>query len=318
VDKHQANAKGYEINSAKRSYGQPSVHAQHFKPNRHTFATINSERLNFSPESGVPAQLKFVAPLAVEYSGALTLMDVLIVDDSLFSRASVSHFLADHGYQPILCADGAEALERLRSHSAPRLIVCDWVMPKLNGLELCRAVRTTHAFPYVYFILLTSRNYKVDIVAAVNSGVDDCLTKPCDEFNLIARVNVGRRLLEQQDEMSRRLHHSHLLLEQAPFAIACLDEHGKVVDANPAWAGMLGFPSPGELMGCDLGSKCFCSPVDFRALLDEIALSEAFHGVPVALQTRDGQSITPHLWGRPITIDGQRLYHISTDFSLPR
>lgn len=245
-------------------------------------------------------------------------MDVLVVDDSLFSRACVSRSLSEQGYRPILCADGEEAHEKLQGLNSPRLIVCDRVMPKLSGLDLCRAVRTAHTFPYVYFILLTARNYKVDIGAAVNAGVDDCLTKPCGELELITRVNVGRRLLAQQDEISRLHRHSHQLLEEAPFAIACIDEHGKVVDANPAFSTMLGYPSPRELMGRDLGSTGFCSPSDFHGLLDQIAFSEPFHRVPVALQTRDGQSITAHLWGRPITIDGRRLYHISTDFSLPQ
>lgn len=245
-------------------------------------------------------------------------MDVLVVDDLLFSRAVVSHWLFDHDFQPVLCEDGEEAWERLQSPNPPRLVVCDWMMPKLNGLELCRAVRTANAFPYIYFILLTARNCKVDIGAAVQAGVDDCLVKPCGEFELIARVNVGRRLLEQQDEISRLHHHSYLLLEQSPFAMACLDERGKVVDANPAFSAMLGFSSAMELMGSDLGSRCFCSRTDFTGLLDEIALSESFHAVPVTLKTRDGKSIAPRLWGRPITIDGCRLYHISTDFSLPQ
>jgi PAS domain S-box-containing protein len=230
----------------------------------------------------------------------------------------VSHALAYHDYRPILCADGAEAWERLQGSNAPRLVVCDWVMPRLCGLDLCRNVRSAHAFPYVYFILLTARNYKVDIGAAVNAGVDDCITKPCGEAELLARVNVGRRLLDHQDELSRHLHHSYQLLQQAPFAIACIDERGGIVEANPAFAGMLGFPSLAELQGSSLGSHVFSSRIDFKALLDQIALSEPFHAVPVTLQTRRGESITPRLWGRPITIEGRRLYHISSDFSLPR
>jgi CheY-like chemotaxis protein len=245
-------------------------------------------------------------------------MDVLVVDDSLFSRASVSHALTEHGYHPILCTNGAEALEKLQGIEAPRLVVCDWVMPGITGLDLCRKVRAKNPFPYVYFVLLTSRNYKVDIGAAVLAGVDDCLTKPCGEFDLIARVNVGRRLLAQQDELIRLYRHSLQLLEEAPFAIASVDEVGKVMDANRSFCGMLGFESISELRRSDLGTGVFCSPVDFRGLLDEIALSESFHGVPVPLRTRSGEVIKPRLWGSPITIENRRLYHISTDFPLPR
>jgi CheY-like chemotaxis protein len=245
-------------------------------------------------------------------------MDVLVVDDSLFSRASVSHSLAEHHYRPVLCVDGDEAWERLQSANAPRLVVCDWVMPKLSGLELCRAVRKARFRPYIYFILLTSRNYKVDMGAAVNAGVDDCLTKPCGEFELIARVNLGRRLLEQQDEVSRQHRHSLQLMEEAPFAIACIDDFGKVVDANRAFCGMLGFESIIELGQSELGSSVFCLDVDFRGLLDQIALREAFQGVAVSLHTRGGEVISPRLWGRPITIEGRCLYHISTDFTLPQ
>jgi PAS domain S-box-containing protein len=245
-------------------------------------------------------------------------MDVLVVDDSLFSRASVSHFLTDHGYRPILCSDGEEAWEKMQGLRPPRIVVCDWVMRKMSGIDLCRAVRKANPAHYVYFLLLTARTCKVDIGAAVHAGVDDCLAKPCGELDLIARVNVGRRLLEQQDEICRLHHYSRQLLEEAPFAIACINERGSVVDANPAFSTMLGYPSPGELVGRDLGSTEFCSATDFTGLLDQIALVEPFHGVPVTLQTRDGRSITVRLWGRPITIDGRPLYHISTDFSLPQ
>jgi CheY-like chemotaxis protein len=245
-------------------------------------------------------------------------MDVLVVDDSLFSRASVSHILADHEYRPILCSDGAEAWERLQSPIAPRLVVCDWVMPRLNGLELCRLVRAARERPYVFFILLTSRNYKVDMCAAVSAGVDDCLSKPCGEFELIARVNVGRRLLAEQDEISRLHRYSLQLMEDAPFAIACVDEFGKVVDANRSFCAMLGFESVDVLRESDLGASVFCSKVDFRGLLDEIALSEEFHAVSVPMRACAGEVINPRLWGRPITIEGRRLYHISSDFSLPR
>jgi PAS domain S-box-containing protein len=244
-------------------------------------------------------------------------MDVLVVDDSLFSRSSVSHALSEQGYTPILCSDGDEAWAKLQGTGTPRLVVCDWVMPGISGLELCRAVRAKLTFPYVYFILLTARNYKVDIGAAVRAGVDDCLTKPCGELELLARVNVGRRLLEHQDEISRQLHHSYLLLGHAPFAIACIDERGTVVDANPAWAKMLGHAFPADLEGRNLSSH-FSAAVDFNALLAQVALAEPFHAVRVTLRTSCGQTISPRLWGSPITIDGQSLYHLSSDFSMPR
>ncbi len=143
------------------------------------------------------------------------MIDILVVDDSLFSRSSVSHSLSGHGYRPILCANAEEALEKLKGLDSPRLVICDWVMEKLSGLDLCRAVRSALAFPYVYFILLTARTCKVDIAAAVNAGVDDCLTKPCGEVDLVARVNVGRRLLEQLEEIGRQHHHSQMLLAGA-------------------------------------------------------------------------------------------------------
>jgi len=245
-------------------------------------------------------------------------MDVLVVDDSLFSRATVSHALVEHEYHPIQCADGVEAWDRLQSAQPPRLVVCDWVMPRLCGLDLCRHVRERRALPYIYFILLTARTYKVDLGAAVNAGVDDCLIKPCGEFELIARVNVGRRLMQQQDELHRSFNHSYQLLQQAPFAIACIDERGQIVESNPAFSAMLGFDSPVDLKGQNLSSNGFSSPVDFTALLDQIKLSEPFHAVPVTLQRRDQQLITPRLWGRPITIEGRHLFHISTDFTLPQ
>jgi two-component system cell cycle response regulator len=127
---------------------------------------------------------------------------ILIADDSPVSRRILEAFLAKRDYDVISVADGEEALQVLSRDDAPRLAVLDWMMPGLEGTRVCRKLREqTEDKPYVYVLLLTARTEKADLLKGLDSGADDYITKPFDPPELLARLSVGRRILDLQDKL---------------------------------------------------------------------------------------------------------------------
>ncbi|MBI4719058.1 MAG: response regulator [Planctomycetes bacterium] len=121
-------------------------------------------------------------------------MRVLIVDDDDIALATLERTLANAGYEVLLARSGEEALEALRD-SGCRLIVSDWMMPGMSGIELCRRIRAEDHNGYRYIILVTSRRKPNDVVEGLSAGADDFLTKPVNPAELRVRVRAGRRVL---------------------------------------------------------------------------------------------------------------------------
>lgn len=123
---------------------------------------------------------------------------ILIAEDDAVSRHMLQAFLRKWGYEVVSAADGLEALRILESDGAPPLAVLDWMMPGMEGPEVCRRVREIKGRPYIYVLLLTGRTQKEDLLRGLESGADDYLTKPFDAPELRARLHVGQRILDLQ------------------------------------------------------------------------------------------------------------------------
>ena len=129
------------------------------------------------------------------------LRQVLVVDDSRVQRRILSASLSRWGYDVVEAASGAEALSICEANT-PYIILSDWIMPGMTGLEFCRAFRALDQAKYAYFILLTSKSDATDVAAGLDSGSDDFLTKPVNSDELRARILAGERILEMQHELS--------------------------------------------------------------------------------------------------------------------
>jgi two-component system, cell cycle response regulator len=129
-------------------------------------------------------------------------MQILLVDDSAVYRKLIGDHLRGWEFDFTVAETGAEAWQVLERPDAPKLVLLDWVLPDLEGIELCQRIRkvgtTGH---YVYVILLTSKQGRQDMLDAMNAGVDDYLVKPFDASELKARLLVGKRILNLQDEL---------------------------------------------------------------------------------------------------------------------
>ena len=130
-------------------------------------------------------------------------LHVLVVDDSRMQRRILCSTLQRSGHRVSEAGDGAQALA-LCSEDPPDLILSDWVMPGMTGLDLCRRVRGLGLPGYIYFILLTSRGEKADVASGLDTGADDFLTKPVNADELRARIAAGQRILAMERELQRR------------------------------------------------------------------------------------------------------------------
>ncbi len=125
-------------------------------------------------------------------------MRILIAEDDFTSRTMLAAVLKKSGHEVVVTENGAEAWDTLRKPDAPALAVLDWMMPEMDGVEVVRRLRTMQTDRPPYIILLTSRDEKVDIIAGLDVGANDYLTKPFDQGELRARIEVGRRMVEMQ------------------------------------------------------------------------------------------------------------------------
>jgi phosphoserine phosphatase RsbU/P len=132
-------------------------------------------------------------------------LQVLVADDEPVSRTVVSAMLKKAGYPVILANDGEQAWKKLDSVDSPSLALLDWEMPGLQGPEVVQRIRSRATQTPTYVILLTSRDSSADIVQGLRAGADDYVTKPANEDELIARVNVGARVVQLQLALEDRV-----------------------------------------------------------------------------------------------------------------
>src|SRR5579864_2549201 len=129
-------------------------------------------------------------------------MTILLAEDSALYRHMITGHLAEWGFDFICANDGRQAWDLLAKPDAPRLALLDWVLPGLDGVELCRRLRhRPETEPYTYTILLTAKSQKQEMLEAMDAGADDFLAKPFDPPELKARLLVGKRIVELQRKL---------------------------------------------------------------------------------------------------------------------
>jgi two-component system cell cycle response regulator len=131
--------------------------------------------------------------------------NVLIAEDDAMFRKILQSWLESWGYTVTVAADGDQAWNILQEKQAPQLLILDWMMPKLTGIDLCRMVRERHSVLYHYILLVTAKDEKQDLVAGLEAGADDYISKPFNRNELRARLRTGRRILTlQADQIEAR------------------------------------------------------------------------------------------------------------------
>jgi DNA-binding response OmpR family regulator len=132
-------------------------------------------------------------------------MKILIAEDDAISRRLLHAALDKWGYEIIVACDGNETWQALQQKDPPSLLILDWLMPGLDGPEICRRARALPRYQSAYIILLTGRSAKEDVINGLDAGADDYVTKPFDPGELRARVSVGVRIAQLQLNLADRV-----------------------------------------------------------------------------------------------------------------
>jgi len=134
-------------------------------------------------------------------------MKILIVEDDLISRRIMESCLSD--YELLTASDGAEAWDIFINDDAIRMAVLDWMLPEMHGIDLCRRIRELEKAgtrrKHTYILIATARKEKKDIVAGLNAGADDYVTKPFSQSELKARIEVGKRIIDLENNLEKRI-----------------------------------------------------------------------------------------------------------------
>jgi PAS domain S-box-containing protein len=180
---------------------------------------------------------------------------ILVVDGNPVTLQSVARHLEQTPYRVLTATRGAEALRLLEADS-PSVVISNWSIPGMSGLEFCRAVQTSPGAGFIHLIVLTSDTTRAHHADAINAGASDVLTQPVDRDELVARVNAGMRIVRleadlankvrerrQADEELQRAHaHTKQILESMPSLVISVDAAGNVVEWNETAGHVLGIP----------------------------------------------------------------------------
>lgn len=135
-------------------------------------------------------------------------MRILVAEDDAVTRKILAATLERLGWEVITASDGTAAwdtLETLGGENAPELVLLDWMMPGMDGIEICRKLRSTPGFEFIYIILLTSRSEKEDLAMGLMAGANDYIAKPFHPIELESRVRVGVRMVKLQRSLASRV-----------------------------------------------------------------------------------------------------------------
>ncbi|MSU49166.1 MAG: response regulator [Opitutus sp.] len=194
-------------------------------------------------------------------------MKILAVEDDAVARAVLRQALRRLGHETVEAADGEAAWELLRKNETVRVVVSDWMMPRADGLDLCRRIRKQLKAEYIYFILLTSRDATAENqTAAADAGVDDFLTKPLDLPELWTRLRVAERILKYTTQVRQ-------LEELLPICSYCK----KIRDDHNYWQQMEGYIN--ERTGSEF-SHSVCPDCYQRVLMPELEKLKAGSNPP--------------------------------------
>jgi two-component system cell cycle response regulator len=153
---------------------------------------------------------------------------VLVAEDDAMFRRILASWLTTWGYAVTMAQDGAEAWAILQQEIRPQVLILDWMMPAINGLELCGKVRERNQIPYQYILLATAKDAKQDLVRGLEAGADDYLTKPFDRSELKARLRACNRILTLQDDQIRA--HEQLRFQATHDALTGSFNRGEILE----------------------------------------------------------------------------------------
>ncbi len=158
-------------------------------------------------------------------------MDILIAEDDGMSLKLLNSILIKHGHRVLTATNGQQAWNIFQHETIP-MVITDWLMPEMNGLELCQNIRNTQKEHYTYIIVATSRNEKGDLLEALKHGADDYILKPIHVEELLARIKAGERITKLEQCIMESRNKLRVVLDSLPEEIVSIDADFRIVSAN--------------------------------------------------------------------------------------
>ncbi len=205
-------------------------------------------------------------------------MKILVVDDDEIALAVVKKILENDHHEVVLAEDGDTALEILKTTEI-RIIISDWNMPRVTGIDLCRSIRSTPSDSYTYILLVTARSSKEDMIAGLSAGADDFISKPFEPAELIARVRTAGRVLSMEKNVRQSEKRNLALLGAIPDMIMRINSGGIIQDYRPSLHDVINAPVH-KVIGTSI-SKYF----------SEGQLNEGKKALELALHTKEMQTM---------------------------
>jgi len=143
-------------------------------------------------------------------------MNILIADDNLPSRVLLSKLLSKLGYSVTMASDGKEAWEIIQKSNI-NFVITDWIMPVMDGLELCKRIRNADLGHYIYIVILTSKEEKSEMIEGLEAGADDFIVKPYDKDELFVKIRIGERIIQlekSKEEQNRKLAETYAAIKK--------------------------------------------------------------------------------------------------------
>ncbi len=216
-------------------------------------------------------------------------MKILVVDDDKLYRELVTNTLVEKGHEVVTAENGVEAMNKIFSNSI-RMVVTDWVMPKMDGPALCTWIRSQTLAGYTYIIMLTSRTQKADIIEGLRAGADEFLMKPFDPVELEARIRVAERILSAEQ-------HYMVIFALAKLAESRDPETGRHLDRIREYSRLLGnvlahtSDCPERISPADVETIYLTSPLHD---IGKVGIPDAILLKPGALDPREFEIMKTH------------------------
>ncbi len=243
-------------------------------------------------------------------------MKIVLADTDVATRAQIESFLGEMGLRPIHAVDGRQAWELLNEQSAPVLAILDSDIPptNLNGVEVCRKLRHEDMYHYCYIILLSSHTAKLGMMVALENGADDFLSKPVNKDEFIARVQIGKRILEREEKLSQISGQWRNMLDRCPMGAVLVDSKGIVRRANQAFFEALGYDRT-ELLHKDAKQTVLRNGSYLGIIQEHGQANSTFEHQEVEFTCKNGESRQVSAYGRPLMLADGRGMVLFVDFA---